>query len=44
MPSIESIGHPLVFKVHQRSAALELPAYKSGEIAVRLKARALEGM
>lgn len=44
MPSIESIGHPLVFKVDKRSAALELPPYKSGEIAVRLMARALEGM
>jgi hypothetical protein len=44
MPSIESIGHPLVFKVDQRSTALELPPHKSGEIAVRLKARALEGM
>jgi uncharacterized OsmC-like protein len=44
MPSIESIGHPLVFKVDQRSAALELPPYKSGETAVRLKARALDGM
>lgn len=44
MPTIESIGHSLVFKVDQRSAALELPPLKSGEIAVRLKARALEGM
>ncbi len=44
MPSIESIGYPLVFKVDQRSAELELPSHKSGEIAVRLKARALEGM
>lgn len=44
MPSIESIGYPLVFKVDQRSAALDLPPHKIGEIAVRVKARALEGM
>jgi len=44
MPSIQSIGHPLVFKVDQGSTALEVPPHKNDEIAIRLKARALEGM
>ena len=44
MSSIQSIGHPLVFKVDQGSAALEVPPHENDEIAIRLKARSLEGM
>lgn len=44
MPSIESMGRPLAFKVDQQSAPLEVPRHEENEIAVRLKARALEGM
>jgi hypothetical protein len=44
MSSIQSISHPLVFKVDQGSAALEVPPHENDEIAIRLKARALEGM
>ena len=44
MPSIQSLGQPLVFKVNQQSTVLEVPPHVHGEIAIRLKVRALEGM
>lgn len=44
MPSIESLGYPLAYKVN--SEVYSAPSLKTdeGEIAVRLEARALEGM
>jgi hypothetical protein len=44
MPSIQSLGHPLVYKVDQGSAALDLPHHEENEIALRVKARSLDGM
>jgi uncharacterized OsmC-like protein len=41
MPSIESIGGPLVFKIEERG---EVPDSGPGRIAVRAEVRALEGM
>lgn len=44
MPTIQSIGQSLVFKVSERSVMLKAPPYAGDEIAIRLQARALEGM
>jgi uncharacterized OsmC-like protein len=44
MPSIENIGEPLVYKINPDSSALDVPLHEDGEIAIHLKARALEGM
>jgi uncharacterized OsmC-like protein len=41
MPSIESIGGPLVFKAEERG---EVPDSGTGRIAIRAEVRALEGM
>lgn len=44
MPSIQSIGQPLVFKADPRSVALKVPPQTDDEIVIRLQARTLEGM
>ncbi len=44
MPSIESLGHPLAFKVSKQSFSPRPLAGDGGEIHIRLSARALDGM
>ncbi len=44
MPSIESLGHPLVFRVSDRGYTPGAPQHAEDEIGIRLEVRALEGM
>ncbi len=44
MPSIESIGHPLAFRVRGDSFESDSMPGRGDELAIRLEARALEGM
>jgi hypothetical protein len=44
MPSIDSIGHPLVFKASNQGYTPKAPHHDDDEVAVRLEVRALEGM
>ncbi len=44
MSSIQCIGQPLVYKVSEQSAALKESPHVDDETAIRLQARALEGM
>ena len=44
MSSIESIGHPLVYKVDKHTISLPTIKNETGHVAIRVSAHALEGM